>query len=50
MARKSVTARIRHAIARLAEVHPQLAEHLEAAVQTGTQCTYAPTEPVTWRL
>ena len=49
-ARKSVTARIRHAIARLADVHPQLAEHLEASVQTGTQCTYAPADPVTWRL
>jgi hypothetical protein len=31
-------------------VHPQLAEHLEASVQTGTQCCYAPAEPVTWRL
>jgi hypothetical protein len=49
-ARKSVTARIRHAIARLADVHPQLAEHLEASVQTGTQCTYAAAEPVTLRL
>ena len=49
-ARKTVTARIRHAIGRLADAHPELAEHLAASVQTGTLCSYAPVEPVTWRL
>jgi len=49
-ARKTVTARIRHSIGRLADTHPELAEHLAASVQTGTLCSYAPVEPVTWRL
>jgi tetratricopeptide (TPR) repeat protein len=49
-ARKTVTARIRHSVTRLADVHPELAEHLAASVQTGTQCVYLPAEPVRWRL
>jgi hypothetical protein len=49
-ARKTVTARIRHSIVRMADVHPELAEHLAASVQTGTQCVYQPAEPAHWRL
>ncbi len=42
-ARKAVTARIRDAIGRIGEVHPELGAHLDAAVQTGTWCSYRPT-------
>ena len=41
-ARKAVTARIRDAIRRIEEVHPELGAHLDAAVQTGTWCSYRP--------
>jgi hypothetical protein len=41
-ARKAVTARIRDAVARISEVHPALGAHLDAAVQTGAQCSYRP--------
>jgi hypothetical protein len=40
-ARKAVTARIRESIARLQQVHPALARHLETSVTTGTYCAYA---------
>jgi pimeloyl-ACP methyl ester carboxylesterase len=40
-ARKAVTARIRDCIARLHQVHPALASHLESSVSTGTYCVYA---------
>lgn len=49
-ARKTVTARIRDALARIDREHPALGEHLRACVSTGTSCTYAPPEPVGWRL
>jgi tetratricopeptide (TPR) repeat protein len=49
-ARKTVTARIRHAVTRMSDVHPELAEHLAASVQTGTQCVYLPAEAIRWRL
>jgi hypothetical protein len=48
-ARKTVTARIRHTIGRIGRVHPQLAEHLHACVQTGTRCRYQPPEPIAWQ-
>ena len=48
-ARKAVTERIRYSIARIARVHPVLADHLRASVVTGTSCAYAADEPVTWR-
>jgi len=47
--RKAVTYRIRHAIARVADVHPELGRHLQASVQTGTWCSYAPEHPVDWQ-
>jgi hypothetical protein len=46
---KAVTERIRYSIARIARVHPFLADHLRASVVTGTSCAYAADEPVTWR-
>ncbi len=41
-ARKAVTARIRDAVRRISEVHPDLAAHLEETVQTGSWCAYRP--------
>ena len=49
-ARKAVTARVRDVLRRIRAVHPELADHLDAAVSTGTACRYAPAEPVSWRL
>ncbi len=49
-ARKAVTARLREAIHRIADVLPELGAHLDRSVLTGTTCRYAPTEPVTWTL
>jgi hypothetical protein len=46
-----VTLAIRRAIKGLERVHPALAAHLDAAIETGTFCVYRP-EPrarVTWR-
>ena len=41
-ARKAVTARIRDAIRRIAEVHPELGQHLDRTIRTGTHCRYEP--------
>lgn len=51
-ARVSVTRALRSAIAAVAEQHPALGEHLEAALRTGTHCRYAPPPggDVTWRV
>lgn len=48
-ARKTVTARIRYSISRIAAVHPDLGSHLHAHVHTGTRCQYLPDEPVSWQ-
>ncbi|HSK97462.1 MAG TPA: AAA family ATPase [Euzebyales bacterium] len=39
-ARKAVAGRIRDAIRKLADVLPELADHLDQAVRTGTYCSY----------
>ncbi|HXJ35658.1 MAG TPA: BREX system ATP-binding domain-containing protein [Candidatus Eisenbacteria bacterium] len=39
-ARVSVTRRIRDAIDRLAEAHPELGTHLNRTIRTGTRCSY----------
>lgn len=49
-ARKTVTARIRHTIGRIARIHPELGEHLEASIRTGTQCSYQPSGQIGWEL
>jgi len=49
-ARKTVTARIRDTLRKLDTSHPRLAEHLRAAVATGSTCSYRPTEELTWQL
>jgi tetratricopeptide (TPR) repeat protein len=41
-ARASVTRALRYAVARVAEHHPLLADHLARTVRTGTYCCYAP--------
>jgi hypothetical protein len=41
-ARKAVTARIRDAIRRVNEAHPELGAHLDRSVRTGTTCRYDP--------
>src|SRR5215210_4433394 len=41
-ARAGVTRAVRHAIVRIGEHHPQLGEHLNHTVHTGTYCAYIP--------
>ena len=41
-ARAGVTRAVRHAVARIGEHHPQLHEHLNRAIRTGTYCAYLP--------
>jgi hypothetical protein len=48
--RKAVTNRIRQAIDRVGEAHPELGRHLRASVSTGTWCGYQPERPVRWEL
>ncbi|HVH04584.1 MAG TPA: hypothetical protein VNE71_01135, partial [Myxococcota bacterium] len=49
-ARSAVAWRIRAAVKRIAEVHPELGRHLENAVKTGTWCCYRPDTDLTWRI
>jgi hypothetical protein len=42
--------RLRDAIARIGEQHPELARHLERSVHTGTTCAYRPDHDPGWRL
>ncbi|MEU4089539.1 ATP-binding protein [Streptomyces aureus] len=49
-ARTAVTARVRAAVRRVTEVHPELGRHLGTAVRTGTLCVYEPENPPAWRL
>jgi hypothetical protein len=50
-ARSGVTRAIRQAIARIAEHHPTLGEHLDGAIHTGTTCAYRPDQHarIAWR-
>ncbi|TQN43964.1 hypothetical protein FHU33_3441 [Blastococcus colisei] len=49
-ARASVTRSLRYAVARIAEHHPAMADHLERTVRTGTYCSYVPDPrmPTSW--
>jgi len=49
-ARSGVTRAVRQGIARIGEHHPELGEHLDGAVRTGTYCAYAPDggSPAAW--
>jgi tetratricopeptide (TPR) repeat protein len=51
-ARAGVTRAVRHAIARIGEIHPQLGEHLGRTIRTGTYCAYVPDPraPAGWLL
>ena len=49
-ARKTVSARVRDALAKIGQVHPELAGHLRSSLRMGTLCSYSPAEPVTWKL
>ncbi|MFH8616586.1 ATP-binding protein [Streptomyces sp. NPDC017979] len=49
-ARKTVTARIRDALRRMQQLHPELAAHLKESVTTGAHCSYRPARAVDWRL
>jgi hypothetical protein len=45
-----VTWRVRAAIRRIGELHPELGRHLANAVRTGTWCSYRPESPVAWEI
>jgi tetratricopeptide (TPR) repeat protein len=49
-ARSGVTRAVRQGIARIGEHHPELREHLDRAVRTGTYCAYVPDSggPAAW--
>ena len=49
-ARKTVTRRIRHAVARIDRAHPALGRHLHASLHTGVYCSYAPERDLTWNI
>jgi predicted ATPase len=49
-ARATVSWRVRAALRRIAEVHPELAEHLRAALRIGVWSRYCPVDPVDWDL
>ncbi|GAB3314992.1 hypothetical protein GCM10027451_30470 [Geodermatophilus aquaeductus] len=50
-ARAAVTRAVRQAMARIAEHHPPLGEHLDRTIRTGTYCAYLPDPraPAGWR-
>jgi hypothetical protein len=47
-ARTAVTARLKDAIRRIGEAHPDLGRHLARSVRTGTFCVYEPDQPTVW--
>jgi len=49
-ARKTVSARVRDALAKIGQAHPELADHLRSSLRMGTLFSYSPAEPVTWTL
>ena len=51
-ARAGVTRAIRQGIARIAEHHPELGEHLNRTIRTGTFCAYVPDPriPTEWKV
>lgn len=49
-ARKTVTARLRATLRRIEDHHPELGEHLRAAISTGSTCRYQPRTAIAWSL
>jgi hypothetical protein len=47
-ARKAVTGRLRETIRRIEANLPELGQHLDRSILTGTHCRYQPTDPITW--
>jgi predicted ATPase len=47
-ARSAVTWRVRAAVKRIGEVHPELGRHLAHSLRTGTWCAYRPERPTAW--
>ena len=47
-ARTAVTARVKDAIRRIGEAHPDLGRHLARSVRTGTFCVYEPDQQTIW--
>ena len=47
-ARKTVSARVRDALSKIDQVHPDLADHLRRALNMGTVCSYTPRQPTIW--
>jgi len=47
---QTVSARVRDALAKIGQVHPELADHLRGSLRMGTVCAYSPAEPVTWKV
>jgi hypothetical protein len=47
-ARVRVTRAVRHAVARIDDLHPELGQHLEGTLRTGRLCAYVPGLPVEW--
>ena len=48
-ARTAVTWRIRHALTRITQAHPELGRHLAHSLRTGTFCSYQPETSIAWR-
>jgi hypothetical protein len=49
-ARTAVTYRVRAAIRRLDQLHPDLGRHLGNSIRTGTWCSYRPESDVSWTI
>jgi hypothetical protein len=49
-ARSRVTRRVKEAIARIEQQHPEAGRHLRASVHTGVFCRYEPEHPVRWHV
>ncbi|MDP2291239.1 MAG: hypothetical protein Q8M22_08605 [Actinomycetota bacterium] len=49
-ARTAVTYRLRAAMRRLADLHPELGRHLANSVRTGTFCSYQPERETVWEV
>jgi hypothetical protein len=47
-ARKAVTERIRAAIRRIEQAHPQMGRHLRHSIHTGAFCSYRPEATTDW--